>query len=174
MLDMSTNRATLYPVKPEAESVQAAIGQSKPFRSPGQEAVVALFLAAEAVRRPFARMLEEHGDITHQQYNVLRILRGAGEDGLPTLEIGVRMIEYTPGITRLLDRLEAKGLVSRTRSDEDRRQIVCRISPRGLRLLKELDPDMNRLDDAALDTLSKSELETLVRLLNRIRRHSAQ
>jgi DNA-binding MarR family transcriptional regulator len=161
-------------MKPDAETVQAAIGQTKPFRSVGQEAVIALFLAAEVVRRPFTRMLEEHGDITHQQYNVLRILRGAGENGLPTLEIGVRMIEQTPGITRLIDRLEAKGLVTRTRSDADRRQVVCRISARGTKLLKELDPDVNRLDDAVLDTLSRNELETLVRLLNRIRRHSAQ
>lgn len=158
----------------DADTVQEAIGQTKPFRSLGQEGILALFLAAEAIRRPFERLLAEHGELTLQQYNVLRILRGAGEAGLPTLEIGVRMIEHTPGITRLIDRLEEKGLVTRARSDADRRQVVCRISARATKLLKELDAPMNALDDESLSELSRGELTTLIQLLNRVRKHAAQ
>lgn len=161
-------------MRPDADSVQAAIGQTRAFRSLGQEAVLALFLATEAVRRPFEQLLAAHGALTLQQYNVLRILRGAGDGGLPTLEIGVRMIEHTPGITRLIDRLEEKGLVSRVRSDADRRQVLCRISARATKLLKELDAPMNALDDESLAELSRSELQTLIQLLNRVRKSRAQ
>lgn len=161
-------------MRPEADSVQAAIKQSKPFRSLSQEGVLALFLASEAVRRPFEQLLAEHGELTLQQYNVLRILRGAGEAGLPTLEIGARMIEHTPGITRLIDRLEEKGLVSRARSASDRRQVVCRSTARANKLLKELDAPMNALDDESLSELSRGELTTLIQLLNRVRQSRAR
>ncbi|HSN86827.1 MAG TPA: MarR family transcriptional regulator, partial [Thermoanaerobaculia bacterium] len=84
----------------------------------------------DLVRRAIARLLEPY-DMTPQQYNVLRILRGAGEEGIPTLEISDRMIEQAPGITRLLDRLEAKKLVRRQRCPEDRRQVLCWLTPEG-------------------------------------------
>src|SRR5215208_2200660 len=102
--------------------LQQEIRQSRPFRSRQQEAVLALLRTSDVVRRFLARIVEPHG-ITLQQYNVLRILRGAGEEGIPTLAIGERMIEQAPGITRLLDRLESKGLVRRSRCPEDRRQV---------------------------------------------------
>jgi len=111
-----------------APTVAAAIQQTKPFASKRQEGTIALFLTAEAVRWRFARLLASRGELTVQQYNVLRILRGAGAVGLPTLSIVERMIEHTPGITRLIDRLESKGLVTRSRAAEDRRQVLCRIS----------------------------------------------
>ena len=98
---------------PRATSrIQAEIKQKKPFRSRQQEAGLALLRTADVVRRRIARVIEPHG-VTLQQYNVLRILGGAGKEGMPTLEIAGRMIERTPGITRLLDRLEAKRLVRR-------------------------------------------------------------
>ena len=106
----------------EMSQLQREIRQGKPFRSRGQEVVVALLRTADLVRRAVSQAVETH-DITLQQYNVLRILRGAGDKGLPTLEIADRMIEHAPGVTRLLDRLEAKGLVRRERCREDRRQI---------------------------------------------------
>ena len=99
---------------------------------------VSLMRTADLVRRAVAVVIDGQG-ITLQQYNVLRILRGAGGEGLPTLEIAERMIEQTPGITRLLDRLEAKQLVGRERCPADRRQVTCRISREGLRLLAALD-----------------------------------
>ena len=81
------------------------IRQNRPFRSRSQEASLGLFRTADLLRRRFHAVLEPKG-ITQQQYNVLRILRGAGDGGLPTLTIAERMVERTPGITRLLDRLE--------------------------------------------------------------------
>src|SRR5438128_7791686 len=118
-----------------AVRVQEEIRQRRPFPSVAQEAVVALMRTADLVRRHATALLEPHG-LTLQQYNVLRILRGAGADGLPTLEIADRMIEQTPGITRLLDRLEAKELVRRQRCPKDRRQHLCWITPKALAILQ--------------------------------------
>ena len=154
-----------------ALTTQQAIRQTKPFRSLGQEAVVALLLAAEAVRNRFAALLAARDDITLQQYNVLRILRGAGPDGLPTLEIVERMIEQTPGITRLIDRLEQKKLVERYRLERDRRQVWCRLKPAGSALLAELDQPVDRLDADVMSGVSDKELASLIGLLTRVRNH---
>ena len=160
--------------RPAASTTREAIRQTRPFRSVAQEGVIALLLAAEALRNRFAALLAGHEEITPQQYNVLRILRGAGTAGLPTLDIVERMVEKTPGITRLIDRLEAAHLVERERPDSDRRQVFCRITERGEKLLRELDPEVDALDDDALASLSKREVTELVALLDRIRNHAAQ
>lgn len=154
-------------------SVQQAIKQERPFRSRSDEAMVGLMLTVEAVRRPFYELMAKHGELTQQQYNVLRILRGAGAQGIPTLDIGDRMIERTPGITRLIDRLIAKGLVERHRSETDRRQVICRISTAGKTLLKKLDRPVEALNRAAMAGLTKSELGELIRLLNKVRHQVA-
>jgi len=120
-----------------------------------------------------AAVVEPH-DITLQQYNVLRILRGAGKDGLPTLEIAERMIEQTPGITRLIDRLETKALVSRERCPTDRRQVFCRITTDGLALLKALARPIREAEEEALAALSPNQLRQLVTLLDRIRNHTQE
>jgi len=120
------------------------------------------------MKRSLAQVIEPHG-ITPQQYNVLRILRGAGPDGLPTLSIGERMIEQTPGVTRLVDRLERKTLVARTPCPKDRRRVFCRITQKGLDLLKELDDPVNRWDAQAVAVLPPSELDSLINLLDRVR-----
>jgi DNA-binding MarR family transcriptional regulator len=158
---------------PKAATVREAIGQKKPFASRRQEGVLALLLASERVRWRIAQVLSGKGELTLQQYNVLRILRGAGPEGLPTLSIVERMIEHTPGITRLIDRLVAKKLVERDRSSEDRRQVLCRITPRGLAVLAGLDSDMDELDEKVLGILSAGEVATLVRLLNKVRIHQS-
>ena len=152
----------------EASALQREIRQKKPFRSPSQEAVLGLLRTADVLRRFLARVLEPY-DVTPQQYNVLRILRGAGAEGLPTLTIGERMLEDSPGVTRLVDRLIAKGLVTRERSREDRRQILCRITPPGLDLLARIDEPMDARDDDALSMLSVDEQKQLIHLLDRIR-----
>lgn len=152
-----------------ATTTQEAIRQTRPFRSVGQEAIVALFLASEALKNRVAKVIAARDDITLQQYNVLRILRGAGADGLPTLEIVERMIERTPGITRLIDRLEAKRFVERYRLERDRRQVWCRLTAVGAALLADLDAPMDALDSSALDCLSAREVTTLIGLLARIR-----
>lgn len=157
--------------EPASGSVAAAIRQTRPFRSAAQEAVVALLLTAEAVRWPLQDLLGREHDLTLQQYNVLRILRGAEPGGLPTLEIAARMIERTPGVTRLLDRLEAKGLVTRERSASDRRQVFCRITAAGAHALKVLDQPVDALDDGVMAGLDPAEQRTLVRLLDKVRQH---
>jgi DNA-binding MarR family transcriptional regulator len=138
------------------------------FRSREQQATLGLLRTADAVKRSLAQVIEPHG-ITPQQYNVLRILRGAGPDGLPTLSIGERMIEQTPGVTRLIDRLERKGLVARTPCPRDRRRVFCTMTNKGLDLLKELDDPINRWDARAVSVLPASDLDLLVDLLDRVR-----
>jgi len=138
------------------------------FRSREQQATLGLLRTADAMKRSLAQVIEPHG-ITPQQYNVLRILRGAGADGLPTLSIGERMIEQTPGVTRLVDRLERKGLVARTPCPKDRRRVFCMITQKGLDLLKELDDPVNRWDVQSVAVLPPSELESLINLLDRVR-----
>jgi DNA-binding MarR family transcriptional regulator len=149
-------------------AVQDEIRQSRPFSSASEEGVVALARTADQMRRSLTRVIEPHG-ITLQQYNVLRILRGAGTDGLPTLEIASRMVERAPGVTRLLDRLEAKALVRRQRSARDRRQILCWITPAGLELLDELDGPMQEGARAFMSPLRGRELPTFIRLLDELR-----
>lgn len=150
--------------------MQQEIRQNRPFRSAGHAAAVGLLRTADHLRRQLAATLEPHG-VTGQQYNVLRILRGAGEAGLPTLEIAQRMIEQAPGITRLLDRLEAKGWVERWRCREDRRQVLCRISSAGLDLLAALDEPVARVDEQCVAALSAAERTQLVDLLDAVRGH---
>lgn len=148
--------------------IQDEIKQRKPFRSLGQEAIISLLRTADQARRAGTALVEPYG-ITGQQYNVLRILRGAGEAGLPTLEIGVRMIERTPGITRLIDRLEAKKLVRRRPCPEDRRRVFCHITSDGLALLTSLDRPVDELDTRVVRRLGREDQLQLIRLLGAVR-----
>jgi DNA-binding MarR family transcriptional regulator len=138
------------------------------FRSREQQAVVGLLRTADAIKRSLAHVIEPHG-ITPQQYNVLRILRGAAPEGLPTLTIGERMVEQTPGVTRLIDRLERKGLVARIPCPKDRRRVFCQITPKGLDLLEELDEPVNRWDAQTVSILPPSDVDSLIKLLDRVR-----
>jgi DNA-binding MarR family transcriptional regulator len=124
---------------------------------------------ATALRELVERETQAAGGLKQVEFNVLRILRGAGEKGLPTLEIAERMIEQTPGITRLIDRLEAKKLVTRERCPTDRRQVFCRISAAGLALLGKLDEPVRASADEALHQLSKKDIAQLLELLDRTR-----
>ena len=153
---------------PRSTALQREIKQKRPFGSRAQEATVALLRTADVVRRQLAHTVDPHG-ITLQQYNVLRILKGAAPDPLPTLEIAERMIEAQPGITRLLDRLDAKGLVRRERCADDRRQVHCWITDEGLELLADLDPVVDEADRAAVGALSTAQVEHLLRLLEVVR-----
>lgn len=109
-------------------------------------------------------------DITGQQYNVLRILRGAEPHGLPTLTIADRVIEETPGITRMIDRLESKGLVTREIRPHDRRCVYCRITRKGLKLLRLLDVPVEEFNKQAFRGLSAKELQQMVELLLKTRK----
>jgi DNA-binding MarR family transcriptional regulator len=148
--------------------LEQELKQQRPFPSMRQGAVVGILRTANVIGRFVDSVIERHG-ITGQQYNVLRILRGAGETGLPTLEIAERMIQQTPGITRLIDRLEAKKLVARKRCATDRRQVFCLITKGGLDLLARLDGPVDAAGEAALDALSLQDIKQLTQLLDRAR-----
>jgi len=140
---------------------------NEPIEQPSKETILSVLKAADRIRRNLTEILKPFG-LTLQQFNVLRILRGAGPQGLPTLEVGERMIEKTPGVTRLLDRLEEKGLVSRQRCHEDRRQQLCTRTQAALDLLAELDEPIGQGDRDTLANLTAQEENELKDLASRI------
>ena len=140
----------------------------RPFTSQAEEALVGLMRTADVLRRAMGTVLEGE-DITIQQYNVLRILRGVGERGLPTLEIAERMVEHAPGITRMIDRLIAKGLVVRERCAEDRRIVYGAITDLGRGPVDRLDEPMMRACHLALDPLNEREQRALIGMLDELR-----
>lgn len=144
------------------------IAQTRPFRSKGQEVLVALLRTADSVQRVAAKSFSPFG-ITPQQYNVLRILRGAGEGGVPTLTIGERMLDRTPGVTRLIDRIEARGWAERRRCQQDRRRVFCTITAAGLDLLAEMDPLAIDMDVLTMSGLSDGDMDALLDTLAAIR-----
>jgi DNA-binding MarR family transcriptional regulator len=148
--------------------LQSELKQKRSFASEAQEAAVAVLRTSDVLKRHMAGVIEAYG-VTMQQYNVLRILRGAYPGSLPTVEIGVRLIEQTPGITRLLDRLEEKGLAHRERDAEDRRLVNCRITQSGLDLLKVMDEPVLLADEEFMKHMSKKDVRTLIELLDRVR-----
>jgi DNA-binding MarR family transcriptional regulator len=144
--------------------LQEEIKQGKPFRSLQEEVFINILLTADTLSRKLSETLKRSG-LTPAQYNVLRILRGAGECGHACREIGDRMITKDPDITRLLDRLEDRGLVSRARDERDRRVITVRVTRRGLELLSELDSEVDRFDLKLFEHMSERQLTKLCELL---------
>ena len=134
----------------------------------GPTAYSILLSTADRIKSAFETVCTPF-ELTGQQYNVLRILRGAEPEGLATLTIAERVIERTPGITRMIDRLEAKGLVGREIRPHDRRCVYCRITKKGLKLLKLLDEPVNDFNQRAFAALSDGEIEKLVAVLSKIR-----
>jgi DNA-binding MarR family transcriptional regulator len=154
--------------KARPSRLQAELQQTRRFHSPHQEGAVGIVRTADLIGRAFARVIDPHG-ISAQQYNVLRILRGARPERLATLAIAERMIEQAPGITRLLDRLEKKSLVQRERCPSDRRQVLCEITPQGLALLDRLDRPVARAEREVLAGLRPGDLKALIRILDAVR-----
>jgi len=152
-----------------AQALARRLHRATPFRAPGQWVGISLLRNADLLRRRLTQVVGQEG-VTLQQYNVLRILRGAGEEGLPTLSVAERMIERTPGVTRLLDRLESRGWVERERSAVDRRQVMARIAPEGRALLERLDAPLARAEDEAFAGLDPESLGQLGGLLEEVRR----
>lgn len=158
-------------VRQSRGTLAAEIKQTRPFASPAQEATIALLRTTNVVRTRIARLVAR-AEVTLQQYNVLRILRGA--DGpLSALEIQERLVEEAPGVSRLIDRLVAKGLVRRDRGTTDRRLLECWITGKGLEVLARLDADVNRLDAEVLEALTPAEIRRLTELLAKIRAANA-
>src|SRR5882762_2890431 len=147
-----------------APSLQAELKQKIPFTSREQEAYLSLMRTADALESQVEAKLKEFG-LTGTQYNALRILRGAGREGIPCSEIGERMITRDPDVTRLLDRLQKRGLVERARSKQDRRVVCGKITAAGLKLLREMDSPLERFGRAALRHVGQEKLQQLIELL---------
>ena len=140
---------------------------SRRISGPEEDLFVCLLRTADLLSRNVEKVLKT-GDVSPTQYNVLRILRGALE-GLTCNEVGKRMINRDPDITRLLDRLEKRGLISRCRETKDRRQVQTRITPEGLRLLKELDGPVTKIHRQQLGHLGRDGVRRLQELLEKAR-----
>ncbi len=152
--------------------LQAELKQKIPFTSREAEAYLSLLRTSDALQTQVEAQLKEFG-LTGTQYNALRILRGAGPEGLPCREIGERMITRDPDITRLLDRLEDRGFVQRTRARHDRRVIYGKITPAGLKLLREMDKPLEKFGREMLRHVGQGKLRQLIELLELVRRGRA-
>jgi DNA-binding MarR family transcriptional regulator len=126
---------------------------------------MALLAAADRARRRVANLLSEHG-VTLAQYSVLRVLQRAGPEGLPTLEAGRQLIEHAPGITRMMDRLEARGWVMRRQGRGDRRQVLCALTAAGRDLVDALEAPVAGAMREALDRLDPVQRRELLELLS--------
>lgn len=138
------------------------------FDSPQQEAMLNIVRTAALVSEPFERLFKSHG-VSSPLYNILRILRGVGSDGVASGEIGPQMVSPAPDVTRLVDRLEKLDLATRQRSDEDRRVVMVKLAPKGRRLLKKLDPLVADLHSETFAHLSATELRSINELMVRAR-----
>ncbi|HEX2210608.1 MAG TPA: MarR family transcriptional regulator [Longimicrobium sp.] len=148
--------------------IQAELKQSRPIGSLEEEAYLNVVRTSNALGQGIAELLRGH-DLTPAQYNVLRILRGAGETGLTASDIAGRMISRDPDVTRLVDRLEKRGLVDRWRCSHDRRVVWTRISPAGRELIQPLDVQVDQLHRRLLSHMTPEKLQTLIALLEEAR-----
>lgn len=145
-------------------SLRHELRQQKPFGSPAQEAFLSIARTEALLREGLERLLEPHG-LTLTQYNVLRVLRGAEAGGLCRNEIRDRLVTRMPDVSRLLDRMEAAGLIHRVRSTEDRRQVNTTLTAKGRKLVNELDAPMAKAHEKQLGHLDAKQLKTLIDLL---------
>jgi DNA-binding MarR family transcriptional regulator len=145
-------------------NIQAEIKQGKPMTAE-QEVLLTLQRTADAFERRLVEVLKPYG-VSPTQYNVLRILRGAGKDGLPCGAIAERMVTRDPDITRLLDRLDKMGFITRERGQKDRRVVTTMITEAGLKLLKQLDKPLTDTGNDLVKNLSKAQMQQLVELLD--------
>lgn len=148
--------------------LRTELKQTKPFRSLQQEAQLNIVRTSNLLVDAFEKLLKPHG-ITGTQYNVLRILRGVEAKGLCRNEVRDRLLSRMPDATRLLDRMEEAGLVSRTRDEEDRRQVATRITPKGLRIVNDLDSIVEEEHQRRLGHLSEKQTRKLIKLLTLVR-----
>ncbi len=148
------------------EALSRRLSQTQ-FANPMQEALLSLLVAATTLNDLMDELCENHR-ITRPQYNVLRILRGVHPRGHARCEIARRMIDRAPDVTRLVDRLQARGLVMRSRGNDDQRQAVTSITAKGLKLLAKMQPEIDAAVGAHLHNLSDDDLRDLSRLCGMI------
>jgi DNA-binding MarR family transcriptional regulator len=148
--------------------LRAELKQRKAFATTEEVVFLNTLRTADHLLRGEVEVLKS-ADLTFPQYNVLRILRGAGRPGISCGEISDRMVTRDSDITRLLDRLERRGLVERGRDEEDRRVVVQRITAKGLALLQELDTPIERVHQRQLRHMTRAQLRQLTELLEKAR-----
>lgn len=149
-------------------SLQHEIGKKQPFESASEEAYLNIIRSAAALEGDIAPLLREHG-LSESSYNALRILRGHHPAGATCGTVGAHMVVRVPDVTRLLDRLEEAGLVSRERDSVDRRLVIAKITRKGLDLLAKLDRPLLDAHDLQFAHMTREELRTLSRLLVKAR-----
>lgn len=149
-------------------TLQEDLKQTKPFKCVEEEAYLSIVRTAAVLEHGFAQALKRH-KLTPTQYNVLRMLRGAGAYGLCRNEVGERLVTNVPDVTRLLDRMEETGLIIRERSASDRRYVTARIAPRGLDLVNRLDASIAAIHHAQLGHVDRRTLRQLIDLLTSVR-----
>ena len=147
-------------------SVRTRISQQQ-FRDVAEEALVSLLVAAGHYGQRLNDLCRTY-DITHDQYNILRILRGVHPEGHPRFEIANRLVSRAPDVTRLLDRLERQGLVARGWSPENRRHSIARITDAGLDLLAAIDPELHALQRTVTAGIARDDLEACLRVCNQV------
>jgi DNA-binding MarR family transcriptional regulator len=143
--------------------------KQRAFRDAAETAFIGLLVVAEQAHQRLEEMCRRSG-ITHMQYNVLRILRGAHPDGHPRFEIVNRLIRRAPDVTRLLDRLERQGLIERAWDSANRRQSIARITERGLALLETIEPELRKVQSQILAPLRREEVAGLATALDQLTR----
>ncbi len=148
-----------YP--PMSLRLQDEIKQTRPFPSLGAEALLGILRTAAMIEHQLAEALKPWG-ITPTQHNVLRILRGAGSAGLCGREVSERMVARVPDGPRMLERLEAAGLIERERDPGDRRHVTARITRKGLDLLDKVTPDLEKVERSRMAHLSDRTLQALI------------
>jgi DNA-binding MarR family transcriptional regulator len=151
-----------------AGKLQREIRQTRAIRLLEEEATLNIVRTADVLMQRLADVLKPYG-LSATQYNVLRILRGAGEAGVSSKDIGSRMLARDPDITRLMDRLEGRGLVSRGRAKEDRRIVTHCLTEAGLDLVNELDAPIERTHQDLLRHVTPEKLKNLIAILEEIR-----
>ena len=151
-----------------AQHLQDEIKQTKPFAQPADEALLSIFRTATVLEHASNELLRPFG-ITMTQYNVLRILRGAGARGLCGREVGERLISRVPDVSRLLDRMAEMGLLAKERDANDRRHVTARITPKGRRVLTQATPVLAQFGRARVERLAPRTVEALVGALEVIR-----
>jgi DNA-binding MarR family transcriptional regulator len=148
------------------------IRQTKPFASREEEAMLNLARTYESLNQRLAEFLKPFG-LTATQYNMLRILRGAGSEGVTCSQATERMLSPDPDVTRLLDRMETRGLIRRERSREDRRVVITRISPEGLELANGIDRPLGEFLRENMGRVGQRRLEELIEILESLREERA-
>ncbi len=151
-----------------ARDLQRQLRQRAPFESPEAEVFLNLLRTAAVLTHGLTDVLRPH-DLSQAQYNILRILRGAEPDGLPCREIGERLVSHDPDVTRLLDRLEARGFVARARDTADRRVVTARLTAEGRRVVDALDAPVAALHRRQLGHVPADDLRALSGLLEAAR-----